>query len=204
MAIGTYDELKTAVASWMHRTDLAGTVEDFIVLAEQDIKALLAMRLRDVKTTVPTVAGTPTIPAPANLIAFRSISVPNIRPPLSYQTPDQFNREFVDQNIGSPTRYTIIGDLVYLGPTPDAVYQLSLVYEAKFEPLSGSNTTNYVLTNWPNVYLWGALKEAANFARNDKYEAIWSSKFQAAVTAANELEWHSGGPMRVRSDTATP
>jgi hypothetical protein len=61
-----------------------------------------------------------------------------------------------------------------------------------------------VLDKWPNVYLWGALKEATNFSRNFEYEGICENNFLAAIDAANKLEWHSGGPMRMRVDTYTP
>jgi len=39
MSIATYSELQTAVADWMHRTDLTAKIPDFITLAESRINA---------------------------------------------------------------------------------------------------------------------------------------------------------------------
>src|SRR4030042_3270235 len=45
MALTTYAELKAAIASWLHRSDLTTPIPDFIYLAEKDIEGRL--RLND-------------------------------------------------------------------------------------------------------------------------------------------------------------
>ena len=204
MPITNYSELQTAVARWMHRNNLTGDIPDFITLAEARIKALLKLRLQSVVATLPTVLGTAYVSAPADMLKIRSMAIPNVRPAISYVTPDQFNAGFADQRSGSPYNYTIIGNLIYFGPVPDAIYPVSLVYEAKFTPLSDTEDTNALLTDWPNVYLWGAMKEAANFARNAELEDRYELDFQRAVADANALDWNTPGPLRMRTDTYTP
>lgn len=204
MAFDTYANLQAAVASWMHRKDLTGSIPDFITLTEARIKALLKMRLQNVSDTLGAVQGVPGVSVPTGLIKVRAMSIPNVRPSIEYETPDQFSSQFGDGYAGAPYRYTIIGGQIVFGPTPDASYPVSIVYEAEFVPLSDTVTTNIVLAKWPNVYLWGALKEAANFSRNQPYEASCEAGFQSAINDANLLEWHSGGPMRMRTDTYTP
>lgn len=204
MALDTYANLQGAIANWMHRSDLTGTIPDFITLAEVRIKALLTTRLQSITAPLPTVLGQNYVAAPADLLHVRSLSLPNVRPAVSYLSPDQFNANFADQRAGRPYNYTIIGSQIYLGPVPDAVYSASLVYEAKFLPLSSMEPSNALLANWPNIYLWGALKEAALFSMNFQLESEFNAAFLEAVESANKLEWHSGGPMRMRSDTYTP
>lgn len=204
MALDTYNNLQLAIADWMHRGNLTGNIPDFITLAEMRIKALLATRLQSIVATLPTVAGIAYATAPADLLHIRSMSIPKVRPSVRYVTPDQFGSDFADQRSGSPYSYTIIGNLVYFGPLPDAIYPTAIVYEAKFIPLATANQTNILLTNWPNIYLFGALKEAALFSRDFVLEAEWNNAFLEAVEAANRLEWHTGGPMRMRTDTYTP
>lgn len=203
MALDTYANLQAAVANWMHRKDLTGSIPDFVVLAEARIKALLEMRLQSMTGTINTVLGSPSAPAPVGLINIRSMSIPNVRPAMTYETPDQFAVDFADGRSASPYRYTIIGANIYFGPTPDAAYPVNVAYEAEFTPLSETTTTNIVLAKWPNIYLWGALKEASSFCRNP-YEGACEANFQAAISDANMFEWHSGGPMRMRTDTYTP
>jgi hypothetical protein len=204
MALDTYTNLQAAVANWMHRKNLTGDIPDFITLAETRIKALLEMRLQNTNGTVNTVLGVATAAAPIGLINIRSMSIPNVRPTIKYVTPDQFAIDFADGRSASPYSYTLIGGQLYFGPVPDAAYAVAVTYEAEFVPLSDTQQTNIVLTKWPNVYLWGALKEAANFARDASYEATCESNFLSAIESANRLEWSSAGPMRMRVDTYTP
>lgn len=204
MAISTYTELQAAVAAWMHRTDLAGRIPDFIALAETRIKAMLRLRLQNMEGVINTTLGVDSAPVPIGLIKVRSLSIPDVRPEITYVTPGQYFSAFNDDRSGQPYNYTIIGGLIYFGPPPDAAYSANVVYEAEVTPLSNDDPTNIVLSKWPNVYLWGALKEAANFARNVEYEGICEGNFMAAIDAANKMEWHSGGPMRMHVDTYTP
>jgi len=204
MALGTYTELVASVADWMHRNDLSGKAQDFVVLAESRIKALLKTRLQSLTTTLSTVAGTAYASVPADLLHVRSLSIPNVSPSITYVTPDQYGTDFADQRSASPYRYTIIGDRFYFGPVPDAAYPATLVYEAKFLPLSDTQQTNSLLTNWPNIYLWGALKEAANYADDAEKEGKYDASFMRAVDDANVLEWNTPGPLRQRTDTYTP
>jgi hypothetical protein len=204
MALDTYDNLVLSVSDWIHRSDLSGKAADFITLAEARIKALLKTRLQSLTASLPAVAGTAYAMLPADLLHVRSISVPNVRPAMDYVSPDQFNADFADQRSGSPYKYTIIGDRVYFGPIPDASYALALVYEAKFLPLGVLQQTNSLLTNWPNIYLWGALKEAAKYSRNNDVEDRMNNDFLSAVDDANKLEWNVPGPLRMRTDTYTP
>lgn len=204
MALTNYADLVAAISSWMHRTDLTTRAPDFITLAESRIKALLKTRLQSITANLPTVAGMAYATVPADLLHVRSMSIPNVSPSIAYMSPDQFNTDFSNQRSSSPYRYTIIGDRFYFGPVPDAVYPLVLVYEAKFLPLTAEDPINSLLTTWPNIYLWGALKEAAKYTRNPELEAQYDGDFLRAVDEANTLEWNTPGPLRMRTDTYTP
>jgi hypothetical protein len=64
---------------------------------------------------------------------------------------------------GQPSTYTILGDNFRFAPTPASSYTGTINYYKEFDPLSDSNTTNYILTNHPAIYLYGSLYHAANF-----------------------------------------
>lgn len=204
MALANYTDLVASIADWMHRKNLTGVIPDCITLAEARIKALLKLRLQSVSVTLPTVAGTSYATMPADLLHVRSLSIPNVRPALTYVSPDQFNTDFADGRSAQPYHYTIIGDRIYFGPVPDAVYSAVLVYESRFLPLTADQPTNSVLTNWPNIYLWGALKESANYSRNTELEVKMDGDFLRAIEQANILEWNTPGALRMRTDTYTP
>ena len=80
--------------------------------------------------------------------------------------------------------YTVLGKEFRLGPKPDTAYTLEILYHERIQKLSDSNTTNDVLTNYPELYLYGALIEAEPFLQNDQRVQTWLSLYGNAVTAA--------------------
>ncbi len=102
---------------------------------------------------------------------------------------------------GQPVVYTIVGDAIQFGPTPDAVYTVSLDYYQRFAALS-TTPTNWLLTNHPGVYLFGALAEGAPYLMEDERTPLWDTKYRAEVAAlqqADDAALRSGSAMRVRT-----
>lgn len=200
MALGTYSELQASIASWLHRTNLTTQIPDFIVLAEKRIKTMLTARMQGTVSTIATVAGTVTASLPSTLLRIHSLSIANVMPSIDYLSPEQFHEQFSAGESGAPRCYTIIGDLVYFGPTPDAAYSVSCACQVEIAALSDAAPINALLTKWPNVYLYGAMVEATDYIRDVVENEKWEGKFQAAIMGVNLLDWHTGGPLRVRSD----
>lgn len=200
MAIDTYAELQTSIASWIHRKDLTAQIPDFIALAEARIKTMLSTRQQSIVTTLSTVANSPIVAAPTGLRQFRSLTIKGVIPTIEYLAPDQFNRQHSNTIVGIPTNYTIIGDNIYFGPTPDKAYSVDATYEVELTPLSDASPTSPLLTRWPNIYLWGALVEATKYTKDKAAQDNWEAEFQTSIAGVNLLDWHSGGSMRVRTD----
>lgn len=202
MALDTYANLQTSIASWTHRSDLTSIIPDFIALAEKRINGDLDARLQDTVSTLATVASTAAVSTPTDVINIRSLTLqssPNVV--LDYLPPDQFNTTYADGRTGIPQAFTIIGTSIYLGPTPDAVYSLQCVYKAQVPALSDSNTTNWLLTNFPQVYLKASLIEAARYSNKTTAEiAELETQYAEAVKSVNATDWYSGSTMRVRTD----
>ena len=199
MALTNYTELQAAVADWMHRTNLTGSIPDFITLAEARIRALLQAQFQDTSGTIATVSGQNYATLPSDLIRVHSLSIANTAPSIDYVTPDQLGASYYEGDVGIPDRYTIIGDRLYFGPTPDRVYSVSCVFQAAVPPLADADT-NSLLTKWPNVYLWATLVEAAKYCRDRESQASFNADFGEAMAAVNMVEWHKGGPLRQKSD----
>jgi hypothetical protein len=192
--------LKDQVAAWMHRNDLTGEVADLIYLAEVRIRTRLTERVQDVTGTIATVAGTQYATLPADFLSVKSLSIPGVMPTIDYMAPDEFNQQFEPAVSGTPRCYTIIGNRIYLGPTPDAIYSISAMYRFDMPSLTNTNLTNTLLAKWPNIYLFGALVEACDFSRNLPLRDSFNQRFLDAIDGANVLEFNKNGPMRVRID----
>jgi hypothetical protein len=75
-----------------------------------------------------------------------------------------------------------------------------MMFYKKIDALSDSNTTEQMLTDNPDVYLYGALLEAEPFLMNDQRVQLWATAFQESLRALQEQDnkdRHSGSAMRV-------
>ena len=209
MAISTFAELKTAAANWIDRSDLDLRIPEFIALAEARFNRNLRIRdMETVSTAISTASGTREYDLPTGFVQMKEfhLSTDPITP-LSYITPEMMSRLWAGSAKGKPQVFTIIADKVRLGPNPDAVYTTSMLYYKTFTALSDSATTNDMLTNNPDVYLYGTLLEAEPFLMNDQRVSLWLAAFQKAVDDIqnqDNKDRHSGSQLRVMNTGGYP
>ena len=201
MAISTYSELQTAVANWLDRDDLTARIPEFIALAEARFNRILRLRSMEAKYTANTVAGQRNLALPANYIQMRNFQV-NSNPltTLSYVTPEIYDRLWGGSTSGTPKFYTILANEVSFGPIPASVMQVEMLFYKKFDSLSVTTTTNLLLTDAPDIYLYGSMLEAEPFIMNDERVPLWATALERAVTDMQEQDnkdRHSGSALRV-------
>ena len=209
MAIGTFAELKTAAANWLDRSDLTDRIPEFISLAEARFNRVLRIRdMETVSTAISTVAGTREYSLPTGFVQMKEFHLTTDPiTPLAYITPEMMSRMWAGSAKAKPQVFTIIADNVRLGPSPDAVYTTSMLYYKTFTSLSDSNTTSEMLTNNPDVYLYGTLLEAEPFIMNDERVPLWLSAFEKAVSDIqnqDNKDRHSGSQLRVMNTGGYP
>ena len=209
MAISTFAELKTAAANWLDRSDLTDRIPEFIALAEARFNRVLRIRdMETVSTAISTTGGTREYSLPTGFVQMKEFHLTtDPLTPLAYITPEMMSRMWAGSTTAKPQVFTIIADNVRLGPSPDAVYTTSMLYYKKITALSGSATTNDMLTNNPDVYLYGTLLEAEPFIMNDERVPLWLAAFEKAVgdiQNQDNKDRHSGSAMRVMNTTGYP
>ena len=164
MALATYSDLKTSIANWLNRTDLTSEIsDDFIILTEADLNSKLRVRKMITSTSITIDSETESIPADFLQIRDFFITEGGTKHALKYITPAQMDEIRGSSTSGLPQTYTILGDNFRFAPIPSSSYTGTLNYYAKFAALSDSNTSNYILTHHPSIYLYGSLYHAANF-----------------------------------------
>lgn len=176
MAISNYGQLKTAVATWLDRADLAAVVADFITLAETRIYLThpAPLRVRAMESNVS--AGT----LPTGFLRVRAATESyggSVRE-LRYLAPEQYA-----QHTAGPW-YSIVGGALVTTSTGTATFT---VY-TRLPSMSVDGDTNWLLTNAPSVYLWGALMEAAIFNKDDAALAKYAPLFDQAIRAVNAAD----------------
>jgi len=203
MTIATYAQLQAAVANWLHRTDLTAAIPDFIALAEARIARDLRTQRMVTTEVLAATAGVRSVALPTGWLEFSTVSV--ISDPdrvLSVvSTYDLDARAPESSRNAMPAVYAIEGDQMLLGPVPDADYSLRARYYKRLAALSNDADTNWLLTDFPGVYLFGALAESAPFLQDDRVQ-LWEAKYVAEVSAVKSLDQavqFSGSPLRVRA-----
>ena len=201
MAISTYSELQTAVANWLDRDDLSARIPEFISLAEARFNRLLRLRSMESKQTASTVSGQRNYNLPASYIQMRNFQL-NTSPitTLSYVTPEIYDRLWGGSSGGVPKFYTIVADEISLGPIPGSVMTMEMLFYRRFDNLSASTTTNWLLTYAPDIYLYASMLEAEPFIMNDERVPLWATALDRAISDMQEQDnkdRHSGSALRV-------
>mgnify|MGYP005989600869 CR=1 FL=1 len=188
MALTTYALLKTTIANYLNRTDLTSYLGDFITLTESRLNRELRVReMVNTDTTTTTVAGTQSYSLPSGFLeASAVIYQSNPYRTLRFMANGDFYRQYnVTQTSGLPTFFTIVGENILLGVAPDSAQTLQIDFYKTLTALSESNTTNTILTNYPELYLYGALAESSPFLMQDERLNTWASLYKEALKNAN-------------------
>jgi hypothetical protein len=138
-------------------------------------------------TSTTTVAGTQSYSLPSGFLeASAVIYQSNPYRTLRFMANGDFYRQYnVTQTSGLPTFFTIVGENILLGVAPDSAQTLQIDFYKTITALSESNTTNTILTNYPELYLYGALAESSPFLMQDERLNTWASLYKEALKNAN-------------------
>ena len=198
MALSNYAQLKSAIADWMERGDLADRTSDFIALAESRLNRLVRFRALETDQPLTAVAGSRFVALPATF-----------REPVALWREAATGREpvrFVEAGAlpvaagrGPPTRWTIDGGQLAFERPCDQAYALSLRMLGRLA-LGDDAPTNPVLADYPDLYLFGGLVEAAPYLRDAELLSLFAVRFEAALAEARAKESRSRGLTRLSAE----
>lgn len=205
MALSTYTELKAAVADWLDRTDLTDQIVDFITLAEASFNRRIRQPEMIEKDAAFSIAGQYTT-LPTDYLEITRIVVTSVTPviTLEYLTPEELamKKGYVTGS-GRPVYFTILGQTanqLEVLPEPSGTYTATIIYYKRIPALTSG--TNWLLTNHPDIYLYGALAQAEPFIKNDERMPMWIARLDKELTdlrLQGEREMHSGSSLRMRA-----
>lgn len=214
MAITTYATLVTAVENWLARSDLSDRIPEFIALAEAKFNRVLLHPGMETRSTAVVDTGSDEpefLSLPGDFQTMRRVRLSSVtgKPALLYLSQTQMAdyRYSTDNITGQPVYYSIMGSEIELAPTPNDDYTLEMVYRAYIPALSASNTTNWLLTLAPDLYLYGALLEAAPFIKDDERLPVWASAVSTVIDQLNTLghrQTFDAGPSTITLPGVTP
>ncbi|WP_374344788.1 hypothetical protein [Phenylobacterium sp.] len=186
MAITTYAQLQSAVADWLERRDLTARIPDFISLAEARFNRVLRLRLMEVETSLVMASGARKVSLPAG---FREplalwINQPRGRRRLRFVDPIVLE---VSTCPGSPDAWTVDGDQLAFDRPCDRMCDVTLRMLGRLT-LSDATPTNPLLADYPDLYLFGALVEAAPYLRDAEMLGVFMGRLDAALAEVRAKE----------------
>jgi hypothetical protein len=182
---GTYDGLKLSVADFLNRGDLASAIPDFIALAEEAIATDLVAQgpVRQMMGRSDATISTEFTPVPSDFMGIRGLYFTSTQRTIEWTDPEKI----IDLKImypsqdGDPQKGAIVGGEFQLWPWVGNSYTAELTYWKRPEALSESNQSNWVITDFPSLYLYGSLLQAAPYLKDDDRVATWGNLYTAAI-----------------------
>jgi hypothetical protein len=205
MALSTYTELKTSIGDWLNRSDLTTAIPDFISLAEAQIERTLRTRQMIVRANASFDAQYGAVPS--DFLETKSLKLTSTNPqtPLQFLSIDALDNEAANYTAsGKPKFFGVVGGQFRIVPTPDANYTTELTYYAKLTKLSSSVASNWLLSSSPDIYLYGALLQAAPYLQDDARIQTWATLYERALNdlqTADDRGASSGGALLTRAKT---
>lgn len=214
--ISNYGELKTAIADWYNRTDLTDRIPDFIGLFESKVNRA-EMRGVDNFSYIERSVSSGSVELQLST-TFGSAAEKEVRgisfydednnkilantSPMKLASEEEVLCDQAVLSSGKPTKYFIRGNSVIFNRAFDGPYILSVSYFYSTDLYSASQTgggddvTNWLLRRHPDVYLYGALHEAAIYLRDPRKAELEANAANALASLAEFGERQRfGGPL---------
>jgi hypothetical protein len=197
MTISTYDTLKSGIADFLNRDDLTAVIPTFIDMAQGQINR--DVRHWRMETTAQQDVVDDYTYLPDGWLEIKNAQYyPDINDytkffPLEYLSQNAFDERKVnsENKIGDPKYYTLAGlnglGVMMLFPHPKDLSnndKINVSYLKSFD-LGVSNDNNWLLEDYPDVYLYGSLIHAAIYLKDDERLALFSQMYGAAVQRVN-------------------
>lgn len=212
-----YASLQAVIIEYSARdqdTFFIGRIPTFIQFTEAKLNRDLFVRQMEQRSTALldiTQSEPEFIALPSDFQSMRRARLSSVsgKPPLSFMSGEQMEdfRRGTANATGRPRYFTLFGNEIELAPTPDQNYTVEMIYRQNIPALSATNTTNWLLTLAPDLYLYGALMEASPYIKEDARIQTWGLGLSTALSDLNALGLTStfnAGPMRARVSGATP
>lgn len=186
--ITSYATLQSSIADFLHRTDLTALIPAFIADGEERIYETL--RIRAMEAAFSDVIASGTVALPASFIEWKYLYIDG----TSAQKIERKDPEFIYANYptrsssGKPVFFAREAETLIFGPYPNDAYTVKGAYYKRLPALSDTNTTNWLITNAPDVLRYAALCEASIYTLDDKMLGDCEGKFKSIMARLDRTD----------------
>jgi len=185
----TYATLQSAIAGYMHRSDLAAKIPTFISVAESSMFRDLDIKNLQVSVTGATTGAYVTLPVDFGSVVRLTVTYGGRERNLDYKAvPDASTA-----TSPTPSLYSLENNkLIIWGAGTGQSY--TLYYTPSLQPLSDTNPTNWLLENARDLYLYASCLEAAKNIRDDNEVQKLTSMVAPLIASVQRHSERRGQP----------
>jgi len=201
MALSNYGELKTAIADFLNRDDLTSVIPTFVALAESQIARDLRHWRQESRVTTTLNERFENLPSDWLEGIHMHLSKGES---IEYASVAEISRQKVGNNdeAGKPRLFTLNSGQIEFFPQPDDDYTLTMIYYARIPTMSADDDASWLMTYYPDVYLYGSLLQSAPYLAEDARVGVWAQLYSAAIKNLGDDSTKarsSGGPLVMRN-----
>jgi hypothetical protein len=176
LPVVNYVTLTAALVDIANRSgdsDYEGSTDSFINAFEKSANRKILSRFGEMTSTLTTDANG-LVTLPTDFIAARNKNIINGTLLTSLMTIPKgaVAQVFQITTGGDPYYMSISGSQISVNPP--SIRSVTFDYYAKFVGLSGSNATNWLVTQHPDYYVAGCMREASIYLDDDRGIVKWS------------------------------
>ena len=204
MAITNYTNLQTTIADFLNRDDLTSVIPTFIQLAEAEMNRVVRHWKMEKRATGQQSAGDQWMQVPNDWLETIRLHLTGSGTSAVTMTSRaamaDIRAKNEDVSTVAPYLYTHADGQFELYPTPSDTTDFELLYYQQIPDLA-TNSTNWLLEDAPDVYLYGALRHSAPYLAEDARSAVWEKYYGEALQMLNnasEQARYSGSGMTLK------
>jgi hypothetical protein len=190
-----YLGLRTAIADWLMREDLAAAIPTFVRMVESELNRKLRVRqmlVRAVSTVQPFTTGSSFITLPPDWLEAKNVQFnvdhAGVRA-LHYITLQEADKLRSTGSTAKAHHYSIHGNQLEFVPPLSEDTEIELTYYARIPALEEDTDTNWLLDTWPDLYIYGALTKGAEFLVDDeRAKTIWQPAYEKIFEEAYQQD----------------
>jgi hypothetical protein len=201
--IQNYTDLQAAIIDLLNRPDLTNQPATWIQLAEAQMNRTIRSRWMLSRSQAFSITGE-YVSTPDDYVGVKSFAIPSQTPavPLVYKTPEQMDELAWQRSTFTycPSDFTVLGSEFRFSPIPDQTYTAQLTYYQRI-PALATNSTNWLLTNHPDAYLYGAALQSVPYLSDDERVEMWAQVYQQIISDINlnDMKESQGQSLRTKS-----
>lgn len=200
-----YADLQAAMIDWINHDDASTVAAAPLAISMFESEFIRENELARMEGRAYHIIRDPTngIPLPGDFITLRTLAQDgNPASSLIQVSPSNLVDLWSNSRAGPSVNYAVSGESLLIAPLPASGSRIDLTYYA-FTRL-GSADTNWLLDEYPDAYLYGALKHLAIYLKDKEAASVYQIGYERAVAglAKQDRRARFGGTLQIVSDVS--